>query len=1567
MKTDGKVIERPIHLWFRVALFLWRDDYEKVRQVFRDFSQGKCTHATPTLFYAGARRPQMASCFLGTSLVDTLRGPVPIKDVMVGDEVITHRGRVRKVVQLHKNKYSYGTEEEMERDRRRIVKIKFANTKPLWVTEDHKLLVYNSDSEKTEWKEVGDITKKDAVMLPKYHGEMKEMEEIEEKVGEFSMNENFMVMVGIWFACGVDSEEGIYLRIPDEGNEKDNKLLDFCKHFGSYTLNKKTQYYQDLCYSQPELLSFFQQKYGSLASPKLPTDMYRFPTSFILSFMMGLGCLQRKNGKRYFSCRSESFIDSLYSLCRTRNIEIMKMESSFSTTDHYSISWEDTPLSVIRSFRKFVGFISKSYIHPKDKGEKVEKVNDEGLWDYVYTLGVEEDHSYSIEGIIAQNCFLVGTEDSVQNIFKTIGDVGQISKWAGGLGIHISNIRANRSYIYGTNGYSNGILPMIRLYNDTSRYIDQCFSGNTRILTRQGWKEIQSIQRGDQVLTATGKFHTVSRTRHYHSSKEAPLFSTCSNNNHKKQPLYVSVNHDFLVKKEDFLVKKEWIPLSDMGTNSLIQFTSPLPVVDSFWTPSRLQTLQRLYIFAIVCKKLNSENLEWSSFPKLDFLDAFDQSIATDFQKQWFFPTPTLPLSLLFAPFTPELLQLYKTLGDDFEASDHIQHWDVWTYRQKQWTVPLSPSFDVKAKEFNFQRVHLEDTIDLYDLEIEKVVQNGSISPDGMYVRDAMDVVGREDWSSSYVTEIGTVHNGGGKRNGAFAMYIEPWHADIMEFIHAKKNTGPEEIRARDLFYGLWIPDLFMKRVQEDSIWSLMCPSQSPDLYKKWGKEFEDLYVSYEKEGKFVRQLPARELWKEIIKSQIETGTPYILYKDACNRKSNQQNIGTIRSSNLCVSGHTRILTKEYGYIAIEKLVNQHVSVWNGQEYELVKPVQTGVTLELFQIEFSDGSILECTPYHNFFMTTENGLVVKLKAHELKIGNILESYSLPCGNVSDYSGEWQTTIKSCLEFISAKSLLFQDYLYLNSPCRHACQEMKLVLQSLGIPSQFSWIDESLYQLRIPFEYWNQYKNKKFSESFVSPRIENVRVRNISRHEFGEEKPVYCFNASKRERGMFEGIVCGNCTEIIEYSDEKEYAVCNLGSIALPRYIKPNPALSLLSSPRIIVVKKQNCVYCQLLISYFNQYSIEYTSIDSENNNPFFQQLNHVHKITTYPAVFFQSTENENDRLEYQGGFQDMWKKYLIPIFDHEELKEVVQRMTSNLNRVIDLNVYPVPETEKSNRRHRPIGLGVQGLADVFCQLRLEFDETEARKLNREIFETIYFAALSASHTCAMTEGAYESFQGSPLSQGRFHFDLCSDFNPSLHLSGRWDWEELRIKIRDQGGVRNSLLVAPMPTASTSQILGNNECFEPFTSNLYLRRTSVGEFYVSNDYLLQDLRRLEKKSKDVQQKLLATKGSIQSWNELPDGIRRLYRTVWEIPQKSLIEMAWERHFFIDQSQSLNLFVETPTLDKLTKMHFYTWSKGLKTGCYYMRSRGGVASVSIAVDPASKQQNNNEEQECLSCSA
>jgi ribonucleotide reductase alpha subunit len=486
-------------------------------------------------------------------------------------------------------------------------------------------------------------------------------------------------------------------------------------------------------------------------------------------------------------------------------------------------------------------------------------------------------------------------------------------------------------------------------------------------------------------------------------------------------------------------------------------------------------------------------------------------------------------------------------------------------------------------------------------------------------------------------------------------------------------------------------------------------------------------------------------------------------------------------------------------------------------------------------------------------------------------------------------------------------------------------------------------------------------------------LKNIKVTSVQTIEYAEEKPVYCFREEKRERGMFEGVVTGNCTEIIEYSDDKEYAVCNLGSIGLPSFLSPNPNLGLLhqNNLEIIIVEKEKCGYCSLLTSYLHELSIPYKTASSLEQ----VHLKRVNAWKTFPAVFFvhkKETPNITQSISYKGGFSEMWTDYLCPIFNHQGLYEVVYRMTENLNQVIDKNVYPVPETEKSNLRHRPIGLGVQGLADVFCSLRLPFDDVHAKTLNREIFETLYFASLSASHDLAVKQGPYTTFQGSPLSRGLFHFDLCSDFQPSVHLSSRWDWESLRQRIKEEGGVRNSLLVAPMPTASTSQILGNNECFEPYTSNLYLRRTSVGEFYVSNDFLLKDLKRMGMWNDDVtRQRLLASKGSIHDWGDVPASVRHLYRTVWEISQKSIIEMAWERHFFIDQSQSLNLFVENPTLEKLTKMHFYSWNKGLKTGCYYLRSRGGVSSVSVAVDPNLLGNKNSKEKddetECLSCSA
>ena len=476
------------------------------------------------------------------------------------------------------------------------------------------------------------------------------------------------------------------------------------------------------------------------------------------------------------------------------------------------------------------------------------------------------------------------------------------------------------------------------------------------------------------------------------------------------------------------------------------------------------------------------------------------------------------------------------------------------------------------------------------------------------------------------------VDQGGGKRKGSFAIYIEPWHSDIFDFLDLKKNHGKEEMRARDLFYAMWIPDLFMKRVESNEDWTLMCPNECPGLYDCHSEEFEKLYLNYEKEGKGRKTIKARELWEKILESQIETGTPYMLYKDACNRKSNQKNLGTIRSSNLC------------------------------------------------------------------------------------------------------------------------------------------------------------------------------------------------------------------------------------TEILEYTSKDEIAVCNLASIALPMFV---------------------------------------------NNNS----------------------------------------------FDHKELFNVTKRVTKNLNKVIDRNYYPVKEAENSNFRHRPIGLGVQGLADAFIKLRMPFTSDEAKALNQDIFETIYYAALTASMEEAQRDGTYKSFKGSPISKGEFQHNMWGVKDEDL--SGRWDWAKLRKDIK-KNGVRNSLLVAPMPTASTSQILGNNECFEPYTSNIYTRRVLSGEFIVVNKHLLEDLVKLGLWNEELKQELMKANGSIQHIDFIPQDIKDLYKTVWELSMKDIIDMARHRGYFIDQSQSLNLFMEGATMAKLTSMHFYAWKSGLKTGMYYLRTKSAVDAIKFTLDNTEKKE-------------
>jgi ribonucleotide reductase alpha subunit len=632
------------------------------------------------------------------------------------------------------------------------------------------------------------------------------------------------------------------------------------------------------------------------------------------------------------------------------------------------------------------------------------------------------------------------------------------------------------------------------------------------------------------------------------------------------------------------------------------------------------------------------------------------------------------------------------------------------------------------------------------------------------------------------------VDQGGGKRNGSFAIYLEPWHADIEMFLQMRKNHGDEELKARDLFYALWIPDLFMERVKANSTWTLMCPDECPGLADVYGDEFVELYELYEKSGKGRVTVQARELWFKIMDAQMETGTPYLCYKDAANKKSNQKNLGTIKSSNLCVAPETLILTDK-GHLEIQSLKDQHINVWNGTEFSGVTVQQTGEDQNLLQIVFSNGTKIDCTPYHKFYILDDEKNVIKIDANELKVGMELEPFYL----------------------------------------------------------------------------------------FEKNEIEYIKVQEIN--DFGRIDNTFCFTEPIRGRGTFNGIITGQCSEIYQYSDHNETAVCNLASIGLPTFI---------------------------------EYSAE-----------------------------------------------------KVPTVNYAKLHQVAKVVTRNLNRVIDVNYYPTEKTRRSNMRHRPVGIGVQGLADVFMILGMPFYSDEAKLINRNIFETIYHAALEQSCELAIEEGAYETFDGSPASEGILQFDL---WNVDVG-SGRYDWDQLKNRIQ-KFGLRNSLLLAPMPTASTSQILGFNECIEPITSNIYSRRTNAGEFVLANKYMMNDLIKLDLWNERVKNHIIANNGSIQTLEIVPQEIRDKYKTVWEIPMRNLIDMAADRGAFICQSQSLNLWLEDPTYANLTSMHFYAWQKGLKTGIYYLRRRARHQAQQFTIEPEKTQHavgSEEEEYVCEMCSS
>lgn len=780
--------------------------------------------------------------------------------------------------------------------------------------------------------------------------------------------------------------------------------------------------------------------------------------------------------------------------------------------------------------------------------------------------------------------------------------------------------------------------------------------------------------------------------------------------------------------------------------------------------------------------------------------------------------------------------------------------------------------------------------------------------------------------------------NQSGRRNGSIAVYIEPWHADVQFFLDLRKNHGLEDERARDLFYALWIPDLFMKRVRDNGVWSLMCPDTCKGLSDSFGDDFESLYENYEKDGKYIKQINAQDLWFKILESQIETGTPFMLYKDHVNRKSNQKNIGVIKSSNLCVAPETPILT-DMGYFNIASLQGQAVRVWNGQRFSETVVCKTSENSKLVSVTFDNGMQLECTMYHKFYvrdMTLEDKSIkeaIRIKeTKDLCLGDVLEEFSLPvmkCLSRDAWSAKNEAytrgfffgggnfdTDKVFISLDSKNIRVLDKILYdtcevdettgnlcVHIPTRLAnkgavplnmsmstrlrwlegvmdaqscfgprgtiisasievMRHILLMLQTMGIGSKICTYGAGTGGFKIVLTQANLWHLKAigFAPMLVPmPKKKppfvpaEGRLRVIALEDYGRSDETYCFTEHERHRGMFNGVVTGQCTEIMEYTSPDEHAVCNLASLCLPTYVIGEDA------------------------------------------------------------------------------------------FNFEALHAATKIIVKNLNKVIDVNFYPVEKAKYSNMRHRPIGIGVQGLADTFVIMRMPFDSEDARSLNTDIFETIYHAAVEASMELAMKHGkTYSTFGGSPASKGLLQFDLWG-----VTPSKRYDWDGLKALVQKHG-MLNSLLIAPMPTASTSQIMGFNEAFEPFTSNIYKRKTMAGEFILVNKYLIHDLQELDLWNQDVKNKIILNDGSIQDIQEIPQEIKDLYKIAWEIKQKVIIDMAADRGAFVDQSQSMNVFMADPSFQKLSSLHFYAWNAGLKTGMYYLRTKAKAKAQQFTMD-------------------
>jgi ribonucleoside-diphosphate reductase alpha chain len=1187
------------------------------------------------------------------------------------------------------------------------------------------------------------------------------------------------------------------------------------------------------------------------------------------------------------------------------------------------------------------------------------------------------------------SCFLLSAHctpewDSMEGITEFWTREALISKYGGGEGISLTHIRASGCTIFGTGGISNGIIPLIKVIESIAKYVDQCFYGDTLVMTADGPKPIRSIVRGDRVMTHTGKYQEVTALLEHKPNGVTERNVLKISVKHSIEHLRVTDKHPFLVLKGQAkglnfdvirnrlkrgIADLEWVDAGDLNLDDYVCFPVDNNDVDNDWTADQCR------FYGIMCgdgwiSKSDREIRIFFANKDIEAM-AFTERFLTESGEKWQkFPKDNGSACTVYRFVPSHTFYMKRDILYD-EGGEKIIHSDLCrlpldktmailrgliesdgTIGTKEITLELTSKDVIDKMRFMLMRKGIltsgaargrtqkiyksghkhrklsyviripkcDEVVEVLGLEkgrcmtylrhenytftrIDGIEEIGMENEETMY-----DLEVAED--HSYVISSGTVHNGGGKRKGAIAVYLEPWHLDVEDFVDLRLSTGSEERRARHIYPALWTNDLFMERKESDGNWTLFCPCCAPGLAEVHSDAFKELYERYEKDPniKSKKTIKARDLYRQTLAANINTSTPFWKFKDACNRKSNQQNLGTIHCSNLCVNRDTPILTDK-GYHKIGGLVGQTVNVWNGFEFSAVTVKQTGFNQEMLRITFCNGAKLDCTKHHKFYVAKQNqpdvdprsALGVKLftqtvEAQDLVRGMALANHKFPViteglvPSIHPYIlgsavnvGFTDVPINFCIQsklrwlegYADTCGKIVHNALRFESPKYAFLWDVRLMLTTMGVDARvyFAPLYERDREVQVhnevqvtdqaPAPVYHLFiyasdvlslvelgfspKQLTFASLDVKKQYKKDYVEVVSVESVPGLQDTFCFSEPKLHSGTFNGIVTGQCTEIIQYSDGNEVAVCNLASIP----------------------------------------------------------------------------------LGYLADRDKMW-------VDYDKLYESVYFATRILNRNIDQTTYPLEEAKRSNLRHRPIGLGVCGFADLLLDLRIPYSGPKAVKLTTSVFETIYYAALRSSCDLAKELGTtYETFSGSPTSQGILQFDMWGV--KATGCNGKWDWEGLKKDIVEHG-LMNSLLVAPMPTATSAQFANQNECFEPYTENIYVRRLNSGSFHVFNRMLVEDLEKLKLWSRDLCEDIIDHRGSVQHIPNLPKHLKELYKTAWEVPHTKVLDMALARGPFVDQDCSFNIYLSGAKKDIgfLSGIITEYWKKGGK-GFYYVHIR------------------------------